>query len=567
VVGLIEHCADEISWSVRPAPESFDCRDPEAGRQAWRASASAAAGEAGRRISLLRVSPAGKHNLARLAERTMHRRGNYQSLLFEQRWLHSGELFQRACRVAGGLQELGVAPGDRVVVTMANCPEVGITYNALWRAGAVVTPATFMLPPEDLRHLIADAEAVGVVTTPEFVGRVREAVAGIDGVRFVICTSELDGADDVLSMHSLEAAGPAAIVDCADDDLAALLYTGGTTGRSKGVMLSHANLDFSGHAASQVAHVPGVNRALAALPLSHSYGILVTIAAMHSPEPPVSVLLRWFDPEAFLRLVAEHRLQLASVVPSMLQILLAQPLEDHDLSCLQFVTSGGAPLAPEVEAEFCRRVPSVCIRQGYGLTETAALISTNPAGREKSGSVGLPVPGCTVQIVDDDERELPAGEPGEICCRSPGVMRGYWRSPDGTADVLRHGHLHTGDIGYLDQDGYLFIVDRKKDLIIRGGFNVYPRDVEDALLRHPAVQLAGVIGRPDPRHGEEVVAFVSLCAGETLTSDELIAWGREHIGGYKYPRELQIVDSFPLTPVGKIDRKALRSRLKPSAAG
>jgi long-chain acyl-CoA synthetase len=206
-------------------------------------------------------------------------------------------------------------------------------------------------------------------------------------------------------------------------------------------------------------------------------------------------------------------------------------------------------------------VPSVTIRQGYGLTETAALISTNPTGREKPGSVGLPVPGCTVQILDDDDRELAAGEAGEICCTSPGVMSGYWRSPDSAAQALRDGVLHTGDIGYLDPDGYLFIVDRKKDLIIRGGFNVYPRDVEDALVKHPAVQLAAVVGRPDRMHGEEVVAFVSLRSDATLTAEELIAWAREHIGGYKYPRELQIVDAIPLTPVGKIDRKALRGQL------
>jgi len=233
------------------------------------------------------------------------------------------------------------------------------------------------------------------------------------------------------------------------------------------------------------------------------------------------------------------------------------------------VSSGGAPLAPEVEAEFCRRVPSVSVRQGYGLTETAALISTNPAGREKPGSVGLPVPGCTVRILDDDGRELPPGQPGEICCSSPGVMRGYWRSPKTTAEALREGWLHTGDIGYLDEDGYVFVVDRKKDLIIRGGFNVYPRDVEDALLEHPAIEVAGVVGRPDPRSGEEVVAFVSLRADATVTSEELIAWARVHIGGYKYPRELQIVDSVRPTTVGKIDRKALRSQVpslsRPSA--
>jgi long-chain acyl-CoA synthetase len=522
---------------------------------------------AGAGLSLRRMSRVGEHNLARLAEQSFERRGDYPSLLFEGRWHSSGELFERGRRIAGGLIDLGVGPGDRVVVTMANCPEVGIVYNALWRAGAVVTPATFLLPPEELRHVITDAGARGVVTTPEFVGKVQEAVSGLDEVRFVASNGAPDTQasgeaeyGEVRSLDSLESAEPASIVSRVDDDLAALLYTGGTTGRAKGVMLSHANLHFSGRSAHDAARVPGVNRALATLPLSHSYGILVTIAGMHSPEHGIAVLLRWFDPEAFVSLIAEHRLQLAAVVPSMLQILLSQPLEQLDLSSLRFVTSGGAPLAPEVEAEFCRRVPSVSVRQGYGLTETAALISTNPAGRGKPGSVGMPIPGCTVAILDEDGRRMARGEVGEICCSSPGVMRGYWHSPEETAEALRDDLLHTGDLGYLDEDGYLFIVDRKKDLIIRGGFNVYPRDIEDALLEHPAVQLAGVVGRPDRVHGEEVVAFVSLHPETPVTADELISWARQHIGGYRYPRELQIVDAIPLTPVGKIDRKALRTR-------
>ena len=508
---------------------------------------------------LLAVIQGSKHNLARLAEATYERRGDYPAMFFEGRWHSSGDLFDRACRLGAGLVELGVRPGDRVVVTMANAPEVGIVYNALWRAGAVVTPAMFLLPAEDLRHVIADAEAVGVITTPEFVGKVRDAIAGIDLEPFVISTGEVQ--DGGVALASLEHGAPAAAVERDDDDLAALLYTGGTTGRAKGVMLSHANLHYTGHAAYEAAHISGVNRALVTLPLSHSYGILVTLAGMHDSERPVAVLLRWFDPRAFLELIGEHQLQLAAVVPSMLQILLSQPLEEHDLSSLSYLTSGGAPLAAEVEAEFRRRVPTVAIRQGYGLTETAALISTNPTGREKPGSVGLPVPGCSVQIVDELGRELPAGEAGEVCCTSPGVMRGYWDSPEATAQALRGGRLHTGDIGYLDQDGYLFIVDRKKDVIIRGGFNVYPRDIEDALLEHPAVQLAGVVGRPDPVHGEEVVAFVSLHAGAEVTVEELFDWGRTRIGGYKYPRELHIVDAIPLTAVGKIDRKSLRQAL------
>ena len=499
----------------------------------------------------------GPHNLAALAEHSFEVRGDYPSLLFEGRWHGSGELLARSTRIAAGLAALGIAPGERVVVTMANCPEVAILYQAIWRAGAVVTPATFLLPSEDLRHVVADAEAAAVVTTPEFVDKVRAAVADLPSVRAVICTG--DAADEVTALESLERAEPAAIVDRDDSDLAALLYTGGTTGRAKGVMLSHDNLFFTGSAGHDAGHVPGVNRSLMTLPLSHAYGLLVTVVGMHSAEQGIAALLRWFDPSAFLSLIEEQQLQLSAVVPSMLQILLTQPLEDHDLSSLEYLSCGAAPLAPDVQHEFCRRVPSVSIRQGYGLTESAALVATNPAGRVKDGSVGIPVPGTTIRIVDDLDRELPAGEPGEICARSPGVMSGYWRAPEVTAEALRDGWLHTGDVGYLDEDGYLFIVDRKKDLIIRGGFNVYPRDVEDGLLEHPAVAMAAVVGKPDPIHGEEVVAFVSLREVGAITADELVAWARERIGGYKYPREVRIVDSIPLTPVGKIDRKTLRA--------
>ena len=511
---------------------------------------------------------AGDKNLARLAEAAFERRGDYESLLFEDRWHRSAELFSRGARMAGGLIELGVAPGERVVVSMANRPEVSVVYQAVWRAGAVVTPATFLLPAEDLRHVIADSGGCGVITTPEFVDKVREAVAGLSGVRFVVISdrSRSHGGEGEregeIALDTLEQSDPLPIVARDDDDLAALLYTGGTTGRARGVMLSHANLYFSGGAVQRASHVAGIARSLMTLPLSHSYGMLVTISAMHSPEQPVTALLRWFDPEAFLELIERERLETSAVVPSMIHLLLAQPLERYDLSSLVYLGCGAAPLAPTATEEIERRIPSVTIRQGYGLTETAALISTNPAGHEKADSVGLPIPGAEVRIVDDEDRQLPTGEAGEICCRSPAVMRGYWGAPEATAEAVRDGWLHTGDIGYLDDDGYLFIVDRKKDLIIRGGFNVYPRDVEDTLLEHPGVSAAGVVGRPDERHGEEVVAFVSLNEpGDGISADELVAWARERIGGYKYPREVHIVDSVPLTPVGKLDRKALRSRL------
>ena len=505
------------------------------------------------------MAAVGERHLARLAEARFERLGDHPSLLFEDRWYDSGELFGRAARIASGLQALGLEPGDRVVVTMANCPEVGIAYEALWRAGLVATPATFLLSVEDLRHVLSDSGARAVITTPEFLEKVSDATAGLANVRHVLCTEVAGNA--VVALASLQESEPGPIVARADDDLAALLYTGGTTGRAKGVMLSHANLHFTGSAAYRSAHVPGLDRALVTLPLSHAYGLLVTVSGLHAQERGATVMLRWFAPTTFLEMIQAHRLQQSSVVPTMLQILLSSPLEDYDLSSLRYLTSGGAPLAPEVERELERRLPAVAIRQGYGLTETAALVSSTPAGQERPGSVGMPVPGTELEIRDADGRALPATEIGEICVRSPGMMRGYWDAEDATAEAVRDGWLHTGDVGYRDGDGYLFIVDRKKDLIIRGGFNVYPRDVEDALVEHPAVQIAGVVGAPSERHGEEVVAFVSLSDGAQLTPEQLIDWARERIGGYKYPREVHVIDAIPLTAVGKIDRKALRERL------
>ncbi|GAC1329140.1 MAG: long-chain fatty acid--CoA ligase [Candidatus Dormibacteria bacterium] len=498
------------------------------------------------------------HSLARLAEQSLERLGDRDALFFEGRWHRSADLFERATRVAGGLVESGLRPGDRAVVMMSNSPDVGVIYNALWRAGAAITPAIFLLAEPELRNILADSGARVVFTSPEFLPKVMAAAAGA-GLEWIVCSG--DRVEGAVALSELEAAGPAPLVERADTDLAALMYTGGTTGQAKGVMLSYENIWRAGAASHEAGYLPGINRSLVSLPLSHSFGLLVTAVGMHAVEPGVAVLMRWFEPTGFLQLCAEHRVQVVPAVPSMVQVLLAQPLEDHDLSALRYIACGAAPLAAEVINEIERRLPAVEVREGYGLTESSAIISSNRPGRRRVGSVGEPVPGCTVRILDDNDTEVAEGQLGEICASSPMIMQGYWNAPDLTAVTVRDGWLHTGDIGRVDADGYVYIVDRKKDLIIRNGFNVYPRDAEDVLLEHPDVVLAAVVGRPDPAVGEEVIAFVSLRPGATVTGEELRDLGKARLGAYKYPREVRIIDSVPLTPVGQVDRKALRAGL------
>ncbi len=482
-------------------------------------------------------------NLARLAETALDRLGDRASLWFEGTWYSSGELHQRSTRVARGLRELGIGPGDRVIVIMANCPEVGIVYAALWRAGAVVTPVVFLVSTVELQHILADSGAVAVVTSPELLPRVHDALA--DRSLPVVVVGE--------NFAELESHEPLPIVDRSPDDLAALLYTGGTTGASKGVRLTHANLSHAGASSRAVSHVPGLTRAITGLPLSHSFGLLVSVGGYHTPEPTSAALQRWFDPKSWLQIAAETRAQTTAVVPSMLAMMLAFPVEEYDLSDLTFVFSGAAPLARAIAEEFERRVPSATVLEGYGCTETGGIISSTPPLAPRPGTVGRAVPGVEIRIVGADGADVPTGEDGEIVVRGPNVMPSYWDGPG-----LVDGWFHTGDLGRLDPDGYLTIVDRIKDLIIRGGYNVYPRDVEDVLLQHPGVSMAAVVGRPDPRLGEEVVAFVSLAHGATVAATDLVAFAKERLSANKYPREVHIVDAIPLTSVGKLDRKRLR---------
>ena len=363
-----------------------------------------------------------QHHLARQAERQLEATGiAAEYLLYEGRWFTRGALFDRACRIAGGLRELGVDAGDRVVVVMANAPDVGVLYQALWRAGAVATPAIFLLPPAELRHIITDSEARVVVVSPEFLVPVQSAVEGLD-VQVLV-----EGASDggLMSLDDLASAAPVGIVDRDDDDLAALMYTGGTTGRAKGVMLTHANLWHAGRSGHEATlEDDHFVMTLVPLPLAHAFGLVVTAVGMHNEPDQRSVLLRWFDPAASVALIEQHRVDQATLVPTMIKMLLDQPLEDHDLSSLRRVLSGSAPLPADTRDAFEARVPSVTVVEGYGLTETTAAATADRMSRRRKGTVGQPLPGIEIRIVDDGGAELGRRSPARSWCAPPRSRRG-----------------------------------------------------------------------------------------------------------------------------------------------
>jgi long-chain acyl-CoA synthetase len=492
-------------------------------------------------------------NLATLGEENARRYGEYVALAFEGRELTNVDQQRAANRLAHALRRLGVGPGDRVVVLLPNCPEVLQAYAAILKTGAVVVPVIFLLSPAEVRHILDHAGAALVITAPELAWKADGWTGPV-----VVVGGEAPGA---LSYEPLVAREPDAFVttERADGDLAVVLYTAGTTGQPKGVALSHANLASNARAAASLYELDREAWALAVLPLSHSYGLTVMNAGHLIGTR--AVLLRWFNPTLVLETIQRYRVQSMSGVPTMYVYLLGDPdAERFDTSSMRLWGSGAAPLPLEIVEPFEKRFGGR-ILEGYGLTEASPVVSAHRySGVRKLGSVGQPLPGVEVRIVDDDDREVPTGEAGEVCVRGPNVMLGYYRLPDETARTVRDGWLHTGDIGRLDEDGFLYIVERKKDLIIRGGLNVYPREVEEVLYAHPAVAEAAVVGIPDPVMGEEVLAFVVTRAGHAPTADDIVAFCQSRLARFKCPRQVRFVDGLPKSPIGKVLRKELRAR-------
>ena len=488
-----------------------------------------------------------------------------------------------ACRLANALAALGIGAGDHVALSCPNTPHFPIAYFGILKCGAAVVPLNVLLKPREIAQHLADSDAKaylcfeGTAELP-MAHMGHEAFAAVDGcAHFVVMTKDAAAPSPVAghTLGTLLAAQPPAFETAlrSPDDTAVILYTSGTTGRPKGAELSHANMLLNAMATrDMMLPLVGTEYAttLAVLPLFHSFGQTCVMNA-HLLQGNRVVVLPRFEPALVLETMVAERVNAFSAVPTMYWALLRY-VEEHGIDTgpiaayLRGCSSGGAPIPVEILHAFDRTF-EVAILEGYGLSETAPVATFNQYGHErKPGSVGTPIWGCDVKVVDADDREVPRGELGEVVIRGHNIMKGYYRNPAATAEAMRGGWFHSGDVGRMDEDGYLYIADRIKDMIIRGGLNVYPREIEEVLHEHPAVSIAAVIGVFDEQHGEEVKAYVVRKPGAAITDAELVAWARETMAAYKYPRSVEFVDALPMTATGKVLKRELRAAARASDA-
>jgi long-chain acyl-CoA synthetase len=466
------------------------------------------------------------------------------------------ELDRAARCVAASLRARDVQPGERVALLVPNVPEFTIAYFGILYAGAAVVPINVLAAAPEVTYFLRDSDARLLVAHPLFAGPARAgaAEAGIP----VVLAGGGEGEDSLEAMQRAEPRD--GMHPTGADDTAVILYTSGTTGKPKGAELTHSNLFVNcAFVVPRLVPIgPEEHVALATLPLFHSFGQTCIQNATIAGGGTFTLLPR-FEPGAAFEVMERDRVSLFAGVPTMYALLLHHPCErDYDLSSLRHCLTGGAPMPLEVMKAFEERF-DVTILEGFGLSETSPVASFNVPGRpRKAGSIGYPVWGVEMRVVDENDAPLGTDERGEICIRGHNVMKGYLGRPEATKEALRGGWFHSGDIGYRDEDGCYWIVDRKKDMILRGGFNVYPREVEEVLYGHPAVAEAAVVGVAHPSHGEEVKAIVALKAGQRVTAEEIIAFCKERLAAYKYARIVEFRDELPKGPTGKILKRELR---------
>lgn len=512
-------------------------------------------------------------NLASFLECSARENGDKDAVVFGPVRLTYAQVNAAANQVANALVASGIKPGDKVSLTCPNLPYFPICYYGILKAGATVVPLNVLLRKREFVYHTENSDSVAhicFIGTPEL-PIVKEAYAAfqeVDGCKeFWVITPP--GVDNPLEgvptlTEKMEAQPPIFdTVQTATDDTAVILYTSGTTGQPKGAELTHSNLVMNAMVASTLAETTDDDISLVVLPLFHSFGQSSQMNVNFYKGGTI-VLQPRFDAEAVLTAFQDEGITIFAGVPTMYWDILNHPnIDKFDVdkikANLRLGISGGAAMPVELLRRFEDKF-GISILEGYGLSETSPTATFNRMDRErKVGSIGLPAWGIEVRVVDDDMNDVAHGEPGEVVIRGHNIMKGYYKNPKANEEAFRGGWFHSGDVGKVDEDGYFYIVDRTKDMIIRGGFNVYPREIEEVLITHPAISLAAAIGIPDEEYGEEIKAFVILNQGHEATAEELKDWAKTQLAAYKYPRIIDIRTELPLGPTGKILKRELRN--------
>ena len=490
-------------------------------------------------------------NLASIVSASAARDAAAPAVRLGERTLTYGDLDDGSARVAALLRRRGLEVGDRVGVMLPNVLEFPLAYYGVLRAGGIVVPMNVLLKRREIAFYLEDSGAKLILAWHGFLDEARAGAADAGAELIAVEPEELAAA-----LAGLEPT--AEIVDTDAEDTAVILYTSGTTGKPKGAELSHRNLDENSEIVSRTTClVEAGDVVLGALPLFHSFGQTVGMNGSLRRGACLTLVPK-FDPGAALATIDRDRVTHFYGVPTMFGALLHHPeRESFDTSSLRICITGGASMPVEVLHGFEEAFGAELL-EGYGLSETSPTASSGFPGKlRKPGSIGTPLEKVEMRIVDESGAEVPRGEVGEIVIRGHNIMKGYWGKPEATAEAMRGGWFHSGDMGREDEDGYFYVVDRKKDMIIRGGYNVYPREVEELLYEHPAIREAAVVGVPHSEWGEEVGAAVVLEPGEEVAPEEISAWVRERIAAYKYPRVVWFLDELPKGPTGKIVKREI----------
>jgi long-chain acyl-CoA synthetase len=496
-------------------------------------------------------------NIASYLERHAARHADRAAIRFEGRTITFAELNRDACRLAGALRKKGIGAGFRVAVYLPNIPEFLVAYYAIQKLGAVAVSINPMFKSEEVRYLVNDSGAVAIFTTADLAPNVP---ADCQQLTFRFVAGEEAGADGWRPMSELLAQGSDSFesVGRGLDDPAALLYSSGTTGFPKGVILTQRNIHTNIALCATCSDYRPNDRLACFLPLFHAYGQNYIMNASIMAGSTL-VLMQRYVPGEVLTAVGTERITHFFAVPAIFIALLATDLSAYDLSSIRYEMSAAATLPEEISRRWTERFGRR-VFEGYGLTECSPFACYNDFHKHRFGSIGRALPGVEVMVVDDADKEVPYGTQGEILIRGDNVMLGYWNKPGETAQTLRGGWLHTGDIGRMDEEGYLYISDRLKDMINVSGFKVWPAEVEGYLYKIEGIRETAVYGLPHPEKGEQVVAAVVLKDGTALTADDIIAYCREHIGAYKVPSRVDIVETLPKSPTGKLLKRVLRER-------